>query len=135
MVAQVEVRIRDRQRGGEELGDADAAPAQRSRHARAAVAGADAVDQHAHGDAARLRRRQRVEEQLAGAVVIEDVGGEQDRALRRGDGVEHRRIGDVAAVERRHPVAGEERVAGGARRQLHQRLQASLARLPAAPAV
>ena len=44
-------------------------------------AAADAVDQHAHRDAAAVGRGQRVDEAAAPAIVAEDIGRQADAVL------------------------------------------------------
>jgi hypothetical protein len=73
----------------------------------AAVARADTVDQDPHLDTARAGGGEASRKRRPARVVIEDVGGEEDRARAAADGVEHRGVGGVAAFERRDAVAGE----------------------------
>ncbi len=73
---------------------------------------ADAIEQAAHGHAARLGAVQRFDELLAGFVAIEDVRGQRDRVLRSIDRGEHPRVGRFTVVQYLQPVAGQQRQAG-----------------------
>ena len=118
MIAQVRVLERPRGARREEGGRGHAVGAQALRDARPAVACPHVVDEHAHLDAALVCGGQRVRERDAGAVGVEDVAEEPDRALGALDRGQHARVSLVAVDERLDAVAVEQRPARQAPDQL-----------------
>ncbi|MNL25066.1 hypothetical protein D3C87_1465300 [compost metagenome] len=75
---------------------------------RAGILGADGVDQHPHFDAARPRLDQGLRHLASDRIVVEDVALHRHAVSRIPDGLQHGRIGFVAASQGLHLIAAQQ---------------------------
>ena len=123
MVAEVGVGEVDRHAGGQKPLHPHPLRRQHAHDRGHGVTRPDAVDQHPHLHAPSGHRGQGIGELPPGGIVVEDVGREADAAAGGMDGLQHDRVGLVAAGERFDQVAIEERSIGGPAHERRQRPQ------------
>ena len=128
VIAEVCVGEIDRHRGGKEPRDSHPLLCQHADDGGPRVPRADAVDEHADGDASLRGAGERGGEAFSRWVIVEDVGRHPDATGRGVDRGEHPRIGLVATDKWLDGIAFDERPAGHLADEPGQRPQGRVGR-------